>query len=114
MPAPACVDRLVPSGRGGRRLTSCHSDLCFTRTAPDGRLLTGVDRLYQSVAATALRCTGVSDRSVQTKPVSRVGRDEEQNVTIRFRVRRFVCRSAKKLIGELADHQSPDLAVAKR
>jgi len=30
---PACVDRLVPSGRGGRRLTSCHSDLCFTRTA---------------------------------------------------------------------------------
>lgn len=61
-----------------------------------------------------LNDSGLSVQSVQAKPIFRVGRGHKQIVTIRFQVRRFVCRSAKKLRGELADHQSPDLAVAKR
>ena len=61
-----------------------------------------------------LNDSGLSVQSVQAKPVSRVGRDQEQIVTIRFRVLRFVCRSAKEQMGELADHQSPDLAVGKQ
>ena len=60
---PASVDRLVRPVRGGRRLTSGHSDFYFARTAPDGPLLTGVDLLYQYVAATDLRGTVVSVRS---------------------------------------------------
>ncbi len=31
---PGCFDRFVRPGRGGRKLTSFHSDFCLTRTAP--------------------------------------------------------------------------------
>lgn len=43
-----------------------------------------------------LNDSSLSVQSVQAKPASRVDRDQEQIVTIQFRVRRFVCRSAKE------------------
>ena len=61
-----------------------------------------------------LKDSGLSVQSVQAKPVSRVGRGQEQIVTIRFGFVVLFAAAPRSKVGELASHQSPDLAVGKQ